>query len=223
MNSSHPLRAVVFDLDGLMFNTEDIYLQVGSEILRRRDKEFTSELVDAMMGLRPAQAIGRMIEWHGLPDSVEEIERESRDIFIPLLDEHLRPMPGLLALLAALEAAEIPKAVATSSGRAFVNEVLGRFELGPRFSFILSSEDVKDGKPNPEIYLRAAERFEMKPEEMLVLEDSQTGLTAAVASGATAVAVPGPHSCHHDLSGAAWIASGLNDPKIYELLSLPQS
>ena len=222
MNAADAPTHVVFDLDGLMFNTEDIYLQVGSEILRRRDKEFTQDLIDAMMGLRPAQAIGRMIEWHGLPDTVEEIERETRDIFIPLLDEHLKPMPGLLQLLADLEKAEIPKAVATSSGRAFVDEVLGRFKLGPRFAFILSAEDVTQGKPNPEIYLRAAERFATRPETMLVLEDSQTGLSAAVASGATAVAVPGPHSRHHNLEGAAWIASGLDDPKIHQLLSLPR-
>ncbi len=222
MHTSDALTHVVFDLDGLMFNTEDIYLQVGSEILRRRDKEFTPDLIDAMMGLRPAQAIGRMIEWHGLPDTVEEIERETRDVFIPLLDKHLKPMPGLLQLLADLEKAEIPKAVATSSGRAFVDEVLSRFGLGPRFAFILAAEDVTQGKPNPEIYLLAAERFATRPEAMLVLEDSQTGLTAAVASGATAVAVPGTHSRHHNFEGATWVASGLNDPKIHQLLSLPR-
>ncbi len=222
MHTSDALTHIVFDLDGLMFNTEDIYLQVGSEILRRRDKEFTPDLIDAMMGLRPAQAIGRMIEWHGLPDTVEEIERETRDVFIPLLDKHLKPMPGLLQLLADLEKAEIPKAVATSSGRAFVDEVLGRFGLGPRFAFILAAEDVTQGKPNPEIYLLAAERFATRPEAMLVLEDSQTGLAAAVASGATAVAVPGAHSRHHNFEGATWVASGLNDPKIYQLLSLPR-
>ena len=222
MHSSDPIHAVVFDLDGLMFNTEEIYLLVGTEVLRRRNKSFPPELVDAMMGLRPAQAIGRMIEWHDLSDSVEQIEEESRAIFRPLLDAHLKPMPGLFPLLEALEEAAVPKAVATSSGRAFVDEILGRFDLLPRFSFILSAEDVDCGKPDPEIYLLAAERFGISPAEMLVLEDSQTGLNAAVASGARAIAVPGNHSAHHDLSGGAWIASGLDDPKIYDLLSLPK-
>ena len=78
--SSHSFEAVVFDLDGLMFNTEDIYLQVGAEVLRRRNKLFTPELVDAMMGLRPAQAIARMIEWHNLSDTVQQIiEAESHE------------------------------------------------------------------------------------------------------------------------------------------------
>ena len=219
--SSHSFEAVVFDLDGLMFNTEDIYLQVGSEVLRRRNKQFTPELVDAMMGLRPAQAIARMIEWHDLTDTVEQIEKESRDIFTPLLDTQLAPMPGLIALLDAIESADIPKAIATSSSRRFAEEVLGRFDLIERFAFLLSAEDVHRGKPDPEIYQLAASRLGISTTAMLVLEDSQTGLTAAVASGACAVAVPGIHSARHDFSQATWIASGLSDPKIYALLSLP--
>jgi len=222
MNESAPsVKAVVFDLDGLMFNTEDIYLQVGSEVLRRRNKQFTPELVDAMMGLRPAQAIARMIEWHDLTDTVEQIEKESRDIFTPLLDTQLAPMPGLIALLDAIESADIPKAIATSSSRRFAEEVLGRFDLIERFAFLLSAEDVHRGKPDPEIYQLAASRLGISTTAMLVLEDSQTGLTAAVASGACAVAVPGIHSARHDFSQATWIASGLSDPKIYTLLSLP--
>ena len=222
MNQSAPsVKAVVFDLDGLMFNTEDIYLQVGSEVLRRRNKQFTPELVDAMMGLRPAQAIARMIEWHDLTDTVEQIEKESRDIFTPLLDTQLAPMPGLIALLDAIESADIPKAIATSRSRRFAEEVLGRFDLIERFAFLLSAEDVHRGKPDPEIYQLAASRLGISTTAMLVLEDSQTGLTAAVASGACAVAVPGIHSARHDFSQATWIASGLSDPKIYALLSLP--
>ena len=222
MSESAPaVKAVIFDLDGLMFNTEDIYLQVGSEVLRRRNKQFTPELVDAMMGLRPAQAIAQMIEWHNLTDSVEQIEKESRDIFTPLLDTQLAPMPGLIALLDAIESADIPKAIATSSSRRFAEEVLGRFDLIERFAFLLSAEDVHHGKPDPEIYQLAASRLGITTTAMLVLEDSQTGLTAAVASGACAVAVPGIHSARHDFSQATWIASGLSDPKIYALLSLP--
>ena len=220
--SSHSFEAVVFDLDGLMFNTEDIYLQVGAEVLRRRNKLFTPELVDAMMGLRPAQAIARMIEWHNLSDTVQQIiEAESRAIFTPLLDTQLEPMPGLFPLLNAIESAGIPKAIATSSSRRFAEEVLGRFALIERFTFSLTAEDVNHGKPNPEIYQIAAKRLGVTPTAMFVLEDSQTGLTSAVASGAYAVAVPSTHSARHDFSQAAWIAGGLNDPQIYALLSLP--
>jgi len=213
-------RAVVFDLDGLMFNTEELYQHVGTEILRRRGREFTSELLDAMMG-RPSQsALGLMIEWHELDDTVEGLLAETDAIFPPILDAQLATMPGLMELLAALETAEVPKAIATSSRRGFVLDVLGRFSLEPRFEFILTSEDVVLGKPHPEIYLTAAARFGLEPGELLVLEDSQNGCRSAARAGTCAVAVPGGHSRTHDFSEATLIADSLADRRIYEILRL---
>ncbi len=210
-------RAVVFDLDGLMFNTEELYVKVGSEVLRRRGKRMTPELLDAMMGRRPPQAIATMIQWHGLDDTVEALIAESAEIFVPILDEHLRPMPGLMDLLDALEADAIPKAVATSSMRGFVTNVLSRFDLIGRFNFLLTAEDVSHGKPHPEIYETAAARFGIEPARMLVLEDSDNGCRAAVAAGAFVVAVPGAHSVHHNFDGVAMRISSLKDRQLLDL------
>lgn len=217
------LRAVVFDLDGLMFNTEDLYREVGTEVLRRRGKSLETDLLDAMMGRRPAQALAIMIEWHDLEASVEQLAAESKEIFVPILDAKLAPMPGLIDLLSALEAADIPKSVATSSGREFVENVMGRFDLISRFDFLLTAEDVEHGKPHPEIYLTAAERFSVEPAEMMVLEDSENGCKAAVASGAFAVAVPASRSLVHDFEGAALVAETLSDTRVYEALGLSRA
>jgi beta-phosphoglucomutase-like phosphatase (HAD superfamily) len=116
----------------------------------------------------------------------------------------------------------MPKAIATSSGPAFVTSVLARFALAPRFKFILTCDDIVEGKPHPEIYLMAAARFGLLPAEMLVLEDSQNGCRSAVAAGALTVAVPAGHSQDHDFTGAALVARTLADPRIYELLGLPR-
>lgn len=216
-----PPRAVVFDLDGLMFNTEELYQQVGRELLGRRGKEFTTELLDAMMGRRPQQALRIMIDWHSLDATVEQLAAESAEIFVPVLDAQLAPMPGLLHLLDALEAAAIPKAVATSSNRRFTDDVLGRFALGPRFEFVLTAEDVRQGKPHPEIYQTAAARLSLRPEDILVLEDSANGCRAAVTAGMVVVAVPGRHSQSHDFSGTAMVVENLGDPRLFELMALP--
>jgi HAD superfamily hydrolase (TIGR01509 family) len=127
-------------------------------------------------------------------------------------------MPGLELLLEAIESRGIPKAIATSSGPRFVHNVLSRFALAPRFEFILTSEDIVEGKPHPEIYLTAAERFAVSPEEMLVLEDSQNGCRAAVAAGTFAVAVPAGHSRGHDFTGAKLVIDTLADPRLYDAL-----
>jgi HAD superfamily hydrolase (TIGR01509 family) len=213
--------AVVFDMDGLMFNTEDVYWQVGMELLRPRGHSFSRELSDAMMGRPPQSCFDVMIRWHSLKDSWQQLAAESEEIFLGLLDRHLAPMPGLMELLTALEKAGIPKAIGTSSGRRSAEAILSRFALQPRFAFTLTAEDITHGKPDPEIYLLAAGRFGLPPHEMLVLEDSQTGCRSAAAAGAMVAAVPGTHSMKQDFSAAGLVLSSLADRRLYELLGLP--
>jgi len=213
-------RGVTFDLDGLLVNTEELYQDVGTELLRRRGKPFEPELLDRMMG-RPQQVSLRiMIDWHGLDDSVEALAAETKEIFTSYLDSRLAPMPGAVALLDCLAAARIPFGVATSSGPDFAHDVLGRVGFLDRMGFVLTCEDVREGKPHPEIYLAAAGRLGVVPKQMLVLEDSHNGCKAAVAAGAVAVAVPGGHSHRHEFDGAAFIATSLADRRIFKALDL---
>jgi beta-phosphoglucomutase-like phosphatase (HAD superfamily) len=88
---------------------------------------------------------------------------------------------------------------------------------------MLAAEDIVHGKPHPEIYLKAAERFGIQPHEMAVLEDSQAGCRAGAAAGALVVAVPGPHSQTQDFSAADVIVESLADPRLYETLGLTGS
>ena len=203
-----------------MFNTEEIYTLVGAELMRRRGREFTEELKDAIMGLRPQPTFETMIRWYRLDDTWEEMAAESNRIFVGLLDEHLAPLPGLLELLDWLEKAGIPKAIGTSSGRDLLEEVFGRFDLRARFQFILTAEDITRGKPHPEIYLTAAERFGLSPQQLLVLEDSQNGCRAAAAAGAFTVAVPGEHSRGHDFTVASLVVDSLEDRRLYEAMGI---
>ncbi|HEX6960784.1 MAG TPA: HAD-IA family hydrolase, partial [Lacipirellula sp.] len=196
-----PIRAVTFDLDGLMFNTEELYQEVGGTLLSRRGKQMTGELLDKMMGRKSNIALALMIEHHQLDATPEQLAAETAEIFGGILPGRLAPMPGLLELLAALEAADVPKGIATSSGRAFVETVLGVFELAPRFDFVLTSEDIEHGKPEPDVYLLAAKRHGLTASEMMVLEDSQIGCQAAVAAGAYTVAVPHGQSMSHQFPG----------------------
>lgn len=213
------IRAVVFDLDGLMFNTEDIFNDVGREVLKRRGKEMTRELLQQMMGRRAPEALQLMIDFHSLAsDTVAGLIDETRALFTALAVDRLAPMPGLFALLEHIESRSLAKGVATSSGRKYLEEILGRFDLLERFSMTLSAEDVTHGKPHPEIYLTAAAKLGVSPSEMLVLEDSHAGTTAAVTAGAHAVSVPNAHSRYQDFSHAAYVASRLDDPYVLQLL-----
>ncbi len=212
-----PIKAVVFDMDGLMFNTEDLYDLVSHSLLARRGKTFTHELKMKIMGLPGSQAFQVLKDDCELDDSIEELDRELHSDFFRRLPQHIQMMPGLSALLDRLEALKIPKGVATSSERELAHQALGTFELQPRFEFILTSNDVTNGKPHPEVYELAASRFQIHPGEMLALEDSVIGSTAAAASGAFTIAVPGTHSINGDFSHVDHVVESLKSPTVLNL------
>jgi HAD superfamily hydrolase (TIGR01509 family) len=213
------IKAVVFDFDGLMFNTEEIFNLSGKELLRRRGKEMTPAILSMMMGRRSDEAFPMMIEALGLTEDPAALRAEERAIFHDLLWKHVAPMPGLFELLTHIEERGLPKGVATSSRRPYIESLLVHFKLIDRFHVTLTAEDVTRGKPHPEIYLTAAARIGVAPAEMLVLEDSEMGTRSAAAAGAVAVSVPHEHSRSQDFSAAYDIATALHDPKILRLLA----
>jgi HAD superfamily hydrolase (TIGR01509 family) len=213
------ISAVAFDLDGLMFNTETVYRELTREVLAIRGRNCPDELLDAMMGRPAEEAFQVMIDWHGLEESMEALSAEAERLFIPMLDGHLSPMPGLWDLLDYLESREIPKVVATSSRRRLAIQVLERFDMPRRFEKILTIDDVTEGKPAPEIYLLAAETLRTPPQNLMVLEDSVVGCQAGAAAGAHVVAVPGAFNRHHDFSIAATVAHSLDADVVFQLLS----
>lgn len=212
------IRAVCFDLDGLMFNTEHVFYASASELLGRRGLPMTREAMNAMLGRRPLESFQNLVDLLKLTEAPAALLEESRVIFYELLDSRLETMPGLFELLDRIEAKGLPRGVATSSPRDYLEHMLGRFQLQPRFPVTLTAEDVTHGKPHPEIYLKAAERLGVEPANMLVLEDSFAGTKAGVAAGAFVVSIPHEHTAEHDFTGTRHLAESLADPFILNLL-----
>jgi HAD superfamily hydrolase (TIGR01509 family) len=222
VSPSEPLRAVVFDLDGLMFNTEDLYQEVGNTVLGRRGYAFTPELLNEMMGRQSNHALQIMIDYHKLIDTVDALAAESMEVMYGLLGTRLTPMPGLLELLNALDTAGIPTAIATSSSRQFLDRVLDQSQLTKCFAFTIAGNEIEHGKPAPDIYLLACEKHGVSPQHVMVLEDSQIGCRAAVAADTYVVAVPSGHSHTHQFPGAQFVADTLADERIYQALGIPR-
>ena len=218
-SDSYPeIHAVVFDLDGLMLNTEDIFDLAGKQLLERRGMQMTDEIHHRMLGRRPAEAFQAMKDLTGISDPIENLFAETRELFSAIAEHHLDMMPGLTDLLDHVETTDRPKAVATSSPRDYMENLLGRFQLLQRFQFALTAEDVSQGKPHPEIYLTAAQRLNVQPKNMLVLEDSETGTRAAAAAGAFVVSVPNQHTIVGDFSMASLKIDSLNHPQLKKVL-----
>lgn len=220
MKIDQPLQAVVFDLDGLMANTEDLYELAGDDILGRRGKTHDHALRVQMMGRPVADSMQIMIDYHALADKLDDILVEVETVIAKLMESSLETMPGLLELLDELDRVGIRKAVATSGTRRYADNVLTRLNLKHRFEFILTAEDIRRGKPDPEVYLLAASRLQLAPLAMMVLEDSANGCRAGVAAGAFTVAVPNRHTRQHEFPGARFVAETLADPRIRGALGI---
>lgn len=211
------IRAVVFDLDGLMFDTEALFFRVSSEMLAARGKAFTPEIMRAMIGRRSVEA-GHMLKMMtGLDEPVDALLADVRKRFYAEMETAVHPTPGLFHLLDHLGHHRLPRAVATSSRRSYAEQLLSRHRLLDRFDFVLGSEDVARGKPDPEIYMTAIERFDVPPRSVLVLEDSPAGVASGRAAGAYVVGVPHEHSPAQALGSADLIVPRLDDPALLGL------
>ncbi|MDR1484973.1 MAG: HAD family phosphatase [Planctomycetaceae bacterium] len=212
------MRAVAFDMDGLMFDTEAVYWKSAAALLGRRGYEYTDELCNAIMGRPPQYCFEFFKKTFSLRESWQELQRESEELFLEFLKSGFSAMSGLFELLEFLELCGIPKCICTSSSLRVVTAVLSSFDLEGRFRFVLTAEDIVRGKPDPEIYLRAANGLNVKPSELLVLEDSEAGCAAAADAGAFPVIVLAEHNKNGIFKKAKLIVNSLDNPKIKSLL-----
>ncbi len=219
-----PIRSVVFDLDGLLIDSERIFRETARRLLDRRRLVLVAGSMEAMMGSPARQALEIFRRMHELPESVEELAAECSQIFFEVLGQApVDLMPGALALLDRLERKGMSLAMATSSSARYVRRILEPYAILPRFQFVLTSDDVLLGKPYPEIYQKAALRLGHAPHLMVVLEDSPNGLRAAKAAGARCIVVPHALVPLQELADADAIVPSLQAPELLRLLGLDDS
>lgn len=205
-------------MDGLLFDTEGLYWQVSDTMLQRRGQRFCAELQQRMMGRVGVDAIQQLIDYFSLGESPHTLLAESEELYGNLLHDGLQPMPGLDEWIELLLASGLPFGLATSSRRKWVDVIFERISWRKSLAFTLTGDDVVNGKPHPEMYLKAADRLQVAAAEMLVLEDSGNGCAAAVAAAAQVVAVPSEHTKGQNFDGAMLVAESLQDAKLIELI-----
>jgi HAD superfamily hydrolase (TIGR01509 family) len=150
-----------------------------------------------------------VLEALALPVTAEALWQERNDLFLASLPGRLKAMPGLPELVVELQARGLRRAIATSGERRYVELVMHELSLDSTFDAIVAAQDVKRGKPAPDVYLLAARRLGLEPEQCLVLEDAPNGVAAAKAAGMMCIAVPNEFTRSLDLSAADTILPSL--------------
>jgi HAD superfamily hydrolase (TIGR01509 family) len=185
------IEAVVFDMDGVLIESEEIWDAIREAYVRERGGRYDAEVQRAMMGMSSTEWSRFLHETAGVPDEPAAINAEVVRRMLEAYREHLPLMPGAVDAVKRL-AERYPLAVASSSNRPLIDAVLEVAGLAPYFTATVSSEEVPRGKPAPDVYLEAARRLGVAPERCAAVEDSHGGIRAAKAAGMLVIAFPNP-------------------------------
>jgi len=207
------IEAILFDLDGLMVDSEPHSIAAWQAVLAKRGVQFDRAALDWILGQRLIETAAYAVRSFHLPDRPEDLAQEKAEYQIAHLDGNVQPMPGLIELLDWVDQSGLKKAVASSGLRRYIDAVLSAVNLRARFNVIISADDVVNGKPAPDVFLAAATALHVAPQNCLVLEDAPLGVQAAKAAGMTCWAVPNAHSRALDLSPADRVVASLSEVK----------
>jgi HAD superfamily hydrolase (TIGR01509 family) len=190
MKLPRPPSAVVFDMDGLLFDTERLYEEAAIAAAAELGYELDSAFHRSTVGSSWPVIRGLLLERYGETFAAEELREVARRIFGELVERRRLLKPGVLELLDLLDRLGLPRAIATTSARPTVDRHLDAHDLAGRFHHIVAHGDYDRHKPAPDPFLKAAERLGVAPQSCLALEDSHNGVRAAAAAGMMTVMVP---------------------------------
>lgn len=217
-----PLAALLFDMDGLLVDTEPVWTVAEVELAERLGGTWTPELKASIVGTRLETAVPRILVGLGIAPEPALVARSMQDLLDRMVELYaldLVPLPGALALLGEARTAGIPVALVSSSYRVLVQAVLDR--LAPvAFDLVLAGDEVRHAKPHPEPYLTACGALGVDPSGAVVLEDSPSGIASGHAAGCAVVAVPSVPGVDVRLGPRRLVARSLLDVDLARLRQL---
>ena len=185
------LQAVLWDMDGLLVDTEPVWTVAEEELAERLGGTWSDELKARIAGTRLDVSVPTILQWYGVAPTAEVVQETSTWLLhrmVELYRTEVRVLPGVRELLAELAHEEVPQALVSSSYRVLVDAVLGH-GFGP-FAVTVAGDEVDHGKPSPDPYLLACGLLDVETRQCVVLEDSTAGVLSGKAAGCAVVAVP---------------------------------
>lgn len=174
------IKAVIFDMDGVISDTQKDHSRLEVEILKRYGVKISSkELIEKYAGVKVREIFERLLKENGKPFDLDKIVEEKRKMMMDLAEIGVEPIVGSPYLIEKLHDAGFKLAVGSASHKNYVEKILEKLKVRKYFSFLSTGDQVKEGKPSPDIFLFAAKGLGISPEECLVIEDARNGMLAA--------------------------------------------
>ena len=177
-------KAVIFDMDGVIFDTEKVYLDIWTEVFEKYGYKMTKELYVTVMGTGRKNVIKTFLENFGDDLPIEKMyEEKDNQLFYRIENQGIPLREGVKELFSMLKEKDYKIALATSAKRERVEKQIKDKWLKESFDAIVCGDDVEKGKPSPDIFLKAAKEIDVEPENCFVVEDSPAGIKAAFSGG----------------------------------------
>lgn len=207
-----PIKAVLFDMDGVLLDSEPLHVVINSEIYKDLGIKIDQDLINEFVGRTSSERWKRIKAKFGLEHTVEQLsDRQWNALIKALQDSELAPSAGLDTLLAYLKKNGIRATIASASAGSFVEAVIDYLDLRDVMEGATTGDEVVNCKPAPDIFLLAAQKLGVPPSECLVIEDSSAGVRAGKAAGMFTVGYKNPTSPGQDLSPADTVVDNLAD------------
>ncbi|UCE13842.1 MAG: HAD family phosphatase [Candidatus Heimdallarchaeota archaeon] len=203
-------KAIILDMDGLMVDTERLYIEVEQKIASEYGKTVSKAVFAEMMGQKPLKSMEILQKFLEVDVSPFSLLKKRDHHFLRKLQKNLQPLPGLFTFLDNF-AQKYKLALATGSTETITNIILTQLNISQYFNVIQTSDSVEKGKPDPEIYQKTVKRLQVQATECIVLEDSNNGIISAKRAGCYTIAVPSVYTESQDFSSADFIADNLLD------------
>jgi HAD superfamily hydrolase (TIGR01509 family) len=194
------MKAVIFDMDGVLVDSEPLHLIAFQEFFKRFEISYTADDNKDFLGRKDTVIAEILKERFKLPMSPAAIVEAKEEILSRLLLEGAQPRPGVHSTLGTLTELTVPMAVASSATMPTIELVTRTLNIRKHFANLTSGDEVMHGKPSPDVYLLAAKRLGVAPENCLVVEDTINGIKAAKSAGMFCVAIPCEATAHQDHS-----------------------
>jgi beta-phosphoglucomutase family hydrolase len=220
IRNARPLFGAIFDWDGVIIDSGKLHAESWRLLARELGKPIGPDSFIRGFGMKSARIIEEIHGWAKEPSEIARLTNRKEALYRELVARsEIAPLPGVVEWLHQLDEAGIPCAVASSTQRANIEAVLDRIGLQNAFRAIASAEDVVHGKPNPEVFEKAAARLDATPERSVVFEDAYVGIEAAHAAGMKVVAVATTHSVE-ELSAADIVVRRLDELTVEKVAAL---
>ena len=203
------IKGILLDMDGLISDTETLHMKAYQDAFREKDVEISDEKYQSHW-IKAGLGVRDLLDELNLDLEVEEMRNLKKVHFDYYLDTKLRPMPYAIEFVKNFHG-KLPMCVASGSLGRDVKKILEQLELMDYIEFYLSHNDVENGKPHPEIWLKALEKMDLKPEECIVLEDAEKGIIAAHEAKIPIIAIPNEHTKDNDFSLADYVVKDLKE------------